>query len=312
MQLRTPEPESVSISLDFLREYNRRDAGNWQFDLASNRLSWSGRQFEIYGFTPGAVAINPEYFIFKTTHYTEIDRVNSIIKNAMLSENEYSFRRRIIKEDGRIGFAETRAVIFRGAMGQPIKIVGLTIDVGGKEAKGTIDYNDPLYFEALYANYKKAIHAEILKFVFIDEVAQDLCQEVFVKAWNNILQFNPEKGKIYTWLINIARNHCKDYIKSKHGKIARNSDSLTPCYGTEFEANAFEGNDYEIKDLINKLPADNRDIINLLFIQGYSQSEVAAIKNMPLGSVKTKSRAAIHLLRTIYLNKPERILSKTA
>lgn len=289
---------NFKINPSFIKEYNRQDAGNWQFDLIDKKLFWSGRQFEIYGFKPGSVAINPEFFIARTTHHTEIDRVNAVINKAILSENEYSFRRRIIKNDGRIGFVETQAQIFRDNIGKPVKIIGLTIDLGGNEAKGTLEYNDPSFFNDLYTNYKKTISFEIYKFVFDEEVAEDLCQEVFVKAWNNILKYDPQKGKIYTWLINIARNHCKDYLKSKYFQNNKGNIKIEMGDGQLYNDFYTDNNSVELTDLLKRLPPDLSEITQLLYLQGYTQEEVAKIKHLPLGTVKTRSRKAISYLRT--------------
>ncbi|MES2593640.1 MAG: sigma-70 family RNA polymerase sigma factor [Bacteroidota bacterium] len=283
------------MNTQFIKEYNRPDVGNWQFDLINQKLFWSGRQFEIYGYKPGSVRIDPEYFISKTTHYTEVDRIKSIIEKAMLSGDEYNFRRRIIKGDGRIGFVETQAQIFRSYTGEVSKIIGLTIDLGGYEAKGKLEYNDPIYFNTLYKNYKNSVYNEINQFIYDERVAEDLCQEVFVKAWNNILMYDPQKGKIYTWLINIARNHCKDYLKSKYYKNNKENVNLETCSFNDFND---EYKSEELKDLLKKLPAGLAEITQLLFIQGYTQDEVAKLMQIPLGTVKTRSRKAITYLRT--------------
>ncbi|MES2568081.1 MAG: sigma-70 family RNA polymerase sigma factor [Bacteroidota bacterium] len=291
-------PQSLNINTRFIKEYNRPDVGNWQYDVLNQKLFWSGRQFEIYGYKPGSVRIEPDYFISRTTHYTEVERINAIIEKAMLSGNDYNFRRRIIKGDGRIGFVETQAQIFRSPAGEVTKIIGLTIDLGNEEAERKLEYNDPLYFNTLYKDYKKSIYNEIYQFVYDERIAEDLCQEVFVKAWNNIWMYDPQKGKIYTWLINISRNHCKDYLRSKCHKNNKDNVSLHDC-SYKFSNDVHD--DYhsaELKDVLKKLPAALAEVTQLLFIQGYTQEEVARLLHIPLGTVKTRSRQAILYLRT--------------
>lgn len=277
-------------------------SGSWELDLENDKLFWSFRQYQLYGYTPSSVSINKDYFFLKTTHYSELDRIAEIIQNALNNGTEYSFRRRIIKNGGRIGFAETNAKILRSESGVPIKIRGVTIDVGGKHLNGRLDYHDPEFFNIYYAKYHKVLSFEIYKMVFDEELAKDICQEVFMKSWHKIAKYDPRKGELYTWLINIARNHCKDYLKSAHGNFKRNSNSLS-CY---LEAMVYDGysaaQNTEIKDLISHLSEDKRELISLLYLQGFTQEEVARIKNMPLGTVKTKSRSAIKLLRKFSQN----------
>ncbi len=287
--------ECLNINTQFINEYNRQDVGNWQYDVINQKLFWSGRQFEIYGYKPGSVKIDPNYFILQTTHYTEVDRIYTIINKAIVSGHEYNFRTRIIKGDGRIGFVETQAQIFRSYTGEVSKIIGLTIDLGGYEEAGKIEYNDPIYFNTLYKNYQKSIYNEIYKFIYNERVAEDLCQEVFVKAWNNILMYDPQKGKIYTWLINITRNHCRDYLRSKYYKNNKENINIENC---SFKFFNDDNHRAEINDLLEKLPNGLTEITQLLFIQGYTQDEVAKLMQIPIGTVKTRSRQAITYLRT--------------
>ncbi len=273
--------------------------GHWELDLKSNHLAWSSCQYSIYGYEPNEINLNDEFFILKTTHCSEINRVTKIINDALKGHEGYNFKRRIIRKNGSIGFAETHAKIFRSCDGIPTKIIGTTVDISREIANEQDNFTSPQFFEVLYSNYNKAIFSKIFALVKEKHISKDLCQEVFVKAWNNMSTYNKEKGELYTWLINIARNHCIDYFRSKHFRSKKNIFSLDQTSSYAIKGEALSLDRFDISNLLSKLNHDQKELIELLFLQGFTQTEVAAIKQLPLGSVKTKSRNALNALRKL-------------
>lgn len=122
-------------------------------------------------------------------------------------------------------------------------------------------------------------------------------QEVFLRIWTSIEQYDPEKGRLFTWIINIARHAAIDRIRSKHYRLGSNTSSLdgSPAH--------FLSSDYEIKpdhvglkDLVAQLSPDQKQVIDLMYFDGFTQTEVAKELAIPLGTVKTRARAAIKFL----------------
>ncbi len=272
--------------------------GNWELDLKSDKLYWSDSQYKIYGYKPNELSLNDEYFLLKTTHPSDIERTKQIISEALKGQEGYTFRRRIIKKNDNLGFVETHAKIIRSYNGELNKIVGITIDVEGQLINGNYDYRDPVFFNQLYKNYVKAINLEIFNFVYDKDVAKDLSQEIFIKVWNKIASYDPEKGKLYTWLINITRNHCRDYLRSRHSKFHEITSRLDLSHD-KVKSDTFTVDKLHIKELLLQLSPERKEIIELLFLKGYTQLEVARMKTLPLGTVKTKSSSAIKILRKI-------------
>ncbi|MBS1773602.1 MAG: RNA polymerase sigma factor [Bacteroidetes bacterium] len=159
-------------------------------------------------------------------------------------------------------------------------------------------------FNSLYANYSGVLYGVIKKVITDDQTAQDVLQEVFVKIWNNIEQYNPGKGRIYTWMINIARNAAIDKLRSKgeimKGKIHTGEDAVY---------NVSEGMKTEqmtdtigLKDAVAELKQDYQVIVNLAYYKGFTMEEIAKTLEIPLGTVKTRMRAALQILREYYNN----------
>lgn len=151
----------------------------------------------------------------------------------------------------------------------------------------------------IYDAYSGALYGILLKMIRDEELCQDLLQETFIKIWKNHEKFDPEKGTIYTWMLNLTRNNCIDYLRSKRNKNQqqnRELDSLV--YGLE-SSSGFNPDHIGVKDMLNQLPAEQKEIIILSYFEGYTQKEISEDFDIPLGTVKSRAKAAMDKLRKI-------------
>lgn len=156
-------------------------------------------------------------------------------------------------------------------------------------------------FAQLYDKYSGALFGIICKMVQNVNVAEELLQDVFVKAWKNIDKYDMEKGSLFTWLLQITRNTCIDHMRTKAHKFRFNSDIDTQKEKIAFKhEDNYNSENTELRNLAFKLEFKYRQIIDLVYFWGYSQDEVAQMLNIPLGTVKTRCRAGLQQLRTIY------------
>lgn len=163
---------------------------------------------------------------------------------------------------------------------------------------------DEKAFEALYNMYGKSMHGVIYNIVRNDDIAEEVMQDVFIKAWHNADKYSSQKGRFFTWILNIARNAAIDKTRSKAFKNSKqNLDS-------QFFVDILETNDnlddktdaIGIGKFVKKLAKKCVDVIELLYFKGYTQTEVSETLNMPIGTVKTRNRNCIKELRTMVLN----------
>jgi RNA polymerase sigma factor (sigma-70 family) len=156
-------------------------------------------------------------------------------------------------------------------------------------------------FGVLYDNYSAALYGVIFRIVNSEEVAQDLLQEAFVKIWKNAESYDAAKGRLFTWMLNIARNTAIDATRSKQFRQDAKIQSIDNSVGTvNRQSKVFTPvNHIGVKEVLGKLKEEHRIIIDMLYFGGYTQDEVAKELNMPLGTVKTRSRAAIQQLREL-------------
>src|SRR4249919_3932947 len=82
-------------------------------------------------------------------------------------------------------------------------------------------------FNYLYDNYSGALYNVILSILQDKELSNDVLQEVFIKIWRQIDQYDPEKGRLFTWLVNISRNASIDTLRSKSYHLQQQNRELT-------------------------------------------------------------------------------------
>jgi RNA polymerase sigma factor (sigma-70 family) len=159
-------------------------------------------------------------------------------------------------------------------------------------------------FNYLYQQYAAVLYGVIHKVVYDDQTAQDVLQDVFVKIWSNINQYDAKKGRIYTWMINIARNAAIDKLRSKgeimKGKIQTGDDivnNLERGMKTEQSTDTIG-----LRKMVTSLKPEYQTIINLAYFKGFTLDEISKALAIPLGTVKTRMRSGIQQLRDVFNN----------
>lgn len=155
---------------------------------------------------------------------------------------------------------------------------------------------------ALYDRFGRIAFSLIYRIVRDHGVAEELLQETFLRVWNRVQYFDPQRGALGAWVLTVARNQAIDYLRSAAGKTARTESALRPLEEPAVFAKADEA--YLQADLVNrvkgaleKLNGNQRRVIELAYFEGMSQSEIATAMGEPLGTVKTWARTALRLLR---------------
>jgi len=164
-------------------------------------------------------------------------------------------------------------------------------------------------FSVIYNAYSSALYGVIARIITNEEAAADLLQEAFIKIWNSRANYDPSRGRLFTWLLNIARNTAIDTTRSKQYKAGQ---KIQPIDNSVKQVNrssriAVNYDSIGLKETVAKLKPELRQIIDLLYFGGYTQEEAAKELNMPLGTVKTRARNALIQLRELMdIQKDER------
>ncbi len=154
-------------------------------------------------------------------------------------------------------------------------------------------------FNYLYRNYSAVLHGVILRIVNDEETAQDVMQEAFVKIWNNIGQYDSSRGRIYTWMLNISRNAAIDKLRTRgeimRAKIQTGEDAVSNLQNIHRTEQTTET--IGLRNMVAGLKPEHNTIVDLAYFRGYTLDEVSKELNIPLGTVKTRMRAAMQQLR---------------
>lgn len=170
-----------------------------------------------------------------------------------------------------------------------------------EELVSLLKSHDQQAFGYLYDNYAGALNGVIYRMVENKELAEDILQEAFVKIWNNFSNYDTAKGRLFTWMLNITRNLTIDTLRSKGYKKQRkiSSDENSVSNVTDEGARAEKFDTIGIRKQLLSLKPEQRSIIDLAYFNGYTQDEIAKELSLPLGTVKTRMRAAITELRKL-------------
>ncbi|PQV46558.1 RNA polymerase sigma-70 factor (ECF subfamily) [Jejuia pallidilutea] len=163
---------------------------------------------------------------------------------------------------------------------------------------------DEKAFETLYNMYSKSMLGVIYNIVRDHDIAEEVMQDVFVKIWHKSDSYSSKKGRFFTWVLNIARNAAIDKIRSKAFKKTKQN------LNSDFFVDIIESNDnldhktdaIGVKKFVSKLKQKCKEVIELLYFKGYTQSEASEALDMPIGTIKTRNRNCIKELRNIVLN----------
>jgi len=164
--------------------------------------------------------------------------------------------------------------------------------------------NKPLAYENLYKKYHRYIFAIVSRSLINHDDTEDAVQEIMVKIFLEINKFNPTLAIFKTWITRISTNHSKDVTKSKAYKDWAKLDNLD-----NYKWSALEGfftsiaeEKMTIEMLFKSANQEEKTILTLAYLQGYTHPEIAKLLDKSLGSVKTKIYQAIRKIRK---NNPE-------
>ena len=158
---------------------------------------------------------------------------------------------------------------------------------------------EKIAIEALYDMYSSSLYGIISRIIIDTATAEDVLQETFVKIWNSFASYSTEKGRLFTWMVNIARNLAIDKIRSKDFKNQNKNQELenNVTFIDEQRNTVYNPELLGIKELVETLKPEQKSILDLVYFKGYTHVEAADELGVPLGTIKTRLRMAIIQLR---------------
>ncbi len=154
-------------------------------------------------------------------------------------------------------------------------------------------------FEYLYDNYSGALFQLIVSIIPDREIAKDVLQDVFIKIWNQISSYDASKGRLFTWMLNISRNASIDKLRNKSYKNAQKNRAFTEDVYDAGGKEIINIDHIGLRRMVHTLKVEWKEPLELSYFQGFTQEEISKMLNLPIGTIKTRLRAALKELRKI-------------
>jgi RNA polymerase sigma-70 factor (ECF subfamily) len=163
---------------------------------------------------------------------------------------------------------------------------------------------DEAALSAIYDRYSAMLFAMLMRVLNDRQAAEEVLQDLFMQVWQNAAQFDAKRGSLPAWLLVTGRNRAisrlrgsryREVLEEKEGDYAN-----TFASDQNIEDEAARGElARSLTTALSTLPAEQRRALELAYFEGMTQSEIAAKTGTPLGTVKTRVRAAMQSLRQI-------------
>jgi RNA polymerase sigma-70 factor (ECF subfamily) len=166
-----------------------------------------------------------------------------------------------------------------------------------------IAHGDAEAVRVLYNRYGRLVFGLAMHILGDSATAEEVCQDVFMRAWEKSGSYRPDRGKVVTWLARIARNRAIDMLRSHKSRqlgstfeeeAAAPSEDMAEDPGERLLQSFRE---QEVRAAVASLPPDQRNALSLAFFKGMTHREIALALGEPLGTVKTRIRDAMVKLR---------------
>ncbi len=173
------------------------------------------------------------------------------------------------------------------------------ISLSEEELVKALKKQDTIAIKALYDMYAGALLGVISRIIPQTEIAEDVLQETFVKLWNAAGSYDASKGRLFTWMMNVARNLAIDKLRSKDFKNSTKNQELenNVDFIDQQKKVSFNADVLGLKDMVTNLKPEFKTVLDMVYFKGYTHVEAAEELNLPLGTVKTRVRMAILELR---------------
>jgi RNA polymerase sigma factor (sigma-70 family) len=152
-------------------------------------------------------------------------------------------------------------------------------------------------FEQLYEKYAAALYSVIFQIVGGEPRANEVLKKAFVTAWHNIDGYDPSKSRLFTWILNVARQTAIAEARTSSGSH-ESAQSYPAKDLTELSRRrAFDGSG--LKKALDKLGEDEKLLIELCYYKGLTHEQIAEKMDIAEGNLKTRIKTALTQLRTL-------------
>ena len=166
------------------------------------------------------------------------------------------------------------------------------------------EQRDEAAFDEFYGRYSRAVYAVVRRLIGDHARSEDVVQEAFTNVWRAAAGYSPERGQARGWLFAIARNAAVDALRVRAAAGRPDVPDLPDDGPGPAELASAAEQAFRVHVAVDGLCHREREVIELAYFAGFSQSEVATRLGVPLGTVKTRTRRALERLSDRLAEEP--------
>ena len=155
----------------------------------------------------------------------------------------------------------------------------------------------------LYERFGRRVFSLAVRILSDSVSAEEVTQDVFMSVWRRGATYVSKKGKFTTWLFSIAHNRTIDELRKRRRDLSRTNDDIDDHLNLESgdvsppDATVAQSEYAKIRAAMEDLPEEQKNVVELSYFKGLTQTEIAEKTGQPLGTVKTRMRLALKKLR---------------
>jgi RNA polymerase sigma-70 factor, ECF subfamily len=173
--------------------------------------------------------------------------------------------------------------------------------MGDEELVGQVAQGNERALSELYDRYSRPVYATGVRLLGDAHLAEELVQDAFTKVWQRAASFDPSRARFSTWLHRVARNRAVDLDRRRRARPqSAGEDRLqTISGGPDPEANV---DGWDVARALSRIPEKHREVLILAYFEGLSQREISLRTGVPLGTIKSRTTAALKMLHRSLVN----------
>ena len=153
----------------------------------------------------------------------------------------------------------------------------------------------------LYDRYSRPVYATGVRLLRDAHLAEDLVQDAFINVWKGAGAFDPERARFPTWLYRITRNRAVDLVRRRQARPqSAGEDPLRTVSGGQEPEAGVDG--WDVARALSRIPEEHREVLTLAYFEGLSQREISRRTGVPLGTIKSRTTAALKRLHRSLVN----------
>lgn len=165
---------------------------------------------------------------------------------------------------------------------------------------------DGAALSALYQRFGRPCYSLARRICADAGLAEDVVQEVFLALWRDPTRFDPSRGDFASWLLTLIHHRAVDAVRKE--TTVRRRMVASPEAGEDWSPTPLPGVDAaamarvaagQVREALHRLPAEQRRVLALTYFGGHTQREIAALTGVPVGTVKSRTFAAVQRLRSL-------------